>query len=501
VSDAQRTLAQGRYRLESVLGEGGMATVYAAWDDRLKVHRAVKVLSPVYARRPDLRMRFQKEAIAMARVRHPHVLSVYDVSTDDPPFLVMDLEEGGSLAAHVAAFGPMPARQAVEVGLQMLDGLHAAYLAGIVHRDVKPHNVLLTRDGVAKVSDFGIAQLADRTAYTRTGAVMGTLEFMAPEQSEDASDVDVRADVYSAGATLYVLLTDRKPRDLYVRELEDRVWAEVPALLRAPLQRATKHDRDQRFRDPAAFARALQGVLPQLPPVPAAAARLGSAGAGLHVNAVGRDLSDPVALTTPLPDATVEPPHSERSTVPPEEEYRRKTRFRGILVAASALAATALVLVAAAVAWTQQTPPDTDAARMVPPTLPSPAPSPLPVPAAAPVAADPPVVEPHPAPRPRSPVVPAPKPPPEPEPTPAPAAAAVVPTGTLFVNSVPPGTARVDGVDRGPVPLSLTLPAGPHEVTVLHGDWAPLTRTVDVREAERTPLCWDFAADGPCPRR
>lgn len=493
MTEPHRTLAQGRYRLEAVLGEGGMATVYAAWDDRLKVHRAVKVLAPVYARRADLRVRFQKEAIAMARVRHPHVVSVYDVSTEDPPFLVMDLEEGGSLAAHVAAYGPMPARQAIEVGLQMLDGLQAAHLAGIVHRDVKPHNVLLTRDGVAKVTDFGIAQLADRTTYTHTGAVMGTLEFMAPEQSEDASDVDVRADVYSAGATLYVLLTDRKPKDLYVRELEERVWAEVHPLLRPILQRATRHDRDQRFRDPASLARALSGVVQQLPTVPATAPRLGSAGAGLRVHAVGRDLSDPVALTTPIPDGTVGPQESEKSTVPPVVAAPRppaRRRGRGWVAVALTLAAVATGLIV----WPRPPAPD--------------APPPL-APATPPAA----VAQPTPAPAP-GPIPVAPTPAPAARPRPAPAAVAIPPApapmaapppavemGTLFVNSLPPGTATVDNIDRGPVPLTLTLPEGPHEVSVSHPSWPTHARTVDVSAGNRTPLCWDFAADGPCPRR
>lgn len=499
MSDPHRTLADGRYRLEGILGEGGMASVYAAWDDRLKVHRAIKLLSPVYARRADLRVRFQKEAVAMARVRHPHVLAVYDVSTDDPPFLVMDLEEGGSLAGHLAAYGAMPPRQVVEVGLQMLDGLQAAHLAGIVHRDVKPHNVLLTKDGNAKVTDFGIAQLADRTMYTHTGAVMGTLEFMAPEQYEDSSDVDVRADVYAAGATLYVLLTDRKPKDLYVRELEDRVWAEVHPMLRPILQKATRHDREQRHRDPAALARALSAVLAQLPATPATAHRLGSAGAALRVHDIGRELSEP-AMTTPIPEPTeIKEAPEQPETIPAPPPVRPARRLWWLLP--GAVVTTGLFGLVVGLVWTVSrpaagtavltSPPEAQAEAatvVVPPAAP---PSPVPV-------VKPPVAVPRPTPRPAHAAV---SPAPVAAPVVLPVAEPVVALGTLFVNSIPPGEAYLNGESYGSVPLSVSLPVGQYEVTLKHPDWPSLTRTLAIVEGTRVPLCWDFAADGPCPRR
>jgi serine/threonine protein kinase len=267
------SLCEGRYTLVEPLGEGGMATVYRAYDHRLKVWRALKLLSAEYGRKKKLRARFDAEAQTMANLEHPHIVRVYDVGTEgDQPYIVMELCEGGSPTGWLDQHGPMPPRLAVEVVLQLCDGIAAAHAAGVIHRDIKPHNVLVTSKGACKVTDFGIAQISDtdvKSALTKTGTVMGTLGFMAPEQRLDAKGVDVRADVYAIGATLYTLLTNRTNMDLFAAEQDDEVLADVHPALRPILITAVQYKRDQRYPTVQALSAALRAALPELPADPA----------------------------------------------------------------------------------------------------------------------------------------------------------------------------------------------------------------------------------------
>lgn len=181
-----------------------MAAVYRGWDQRLGVWRAVKVLSPTHAAKPKLRARFESEAKAMAMLEHPHIVRIYNVSQDGAlMFIVMEVIEGGDLVDWQREFGAMPPRMAVDVMLQVCDALEAAHDKGVIHRDIKPHNILLTTDGQCRVSDFGIARFeAVERGRTHTGMAMGTHGYMAPEQRDDAHGVDGRADVYSLGFAL-----------------------------------------------------------------------------------------------------------------------------------------------------------------------------------------------------------------------------------------------------------------------------------------------------------
>jgi hypothetical protein len=248
-------LANGRYQLADKLGSGGMATVYKAWDDRLRVWRAAKVLAGAS---PQVRARFEREARAMARLHHPGVLAVHDVGEDElGPWLVMDLAAGGSLADVVARHGPLPPRRAVAMVRDVLAALQAAHDAGIIHRDVKPQNVLLDASGRPLLADFGIARLDD-ASLTATRASMGTLAYMAPEQRTSAARVDGRADVYAAAGTLVALLTGREPADLFLDR--DETWAGVPAAVIPALRRASRYDVHERFATANEFADALGAV-------------------------------------------------------------------------------------------------------------------------------------------------------------------------------------------------------------------------------------------------
>lgn len=259
------TLLGGRFELLRELGVGGTATVWEVEDAELGVRRAVKILNAGRPqRRQALRKRLRAEARAMARLAHPNVLTIYDVaSTDELDFVIMDLAEGGSLSEWLERTGPMEPRTALSFTVQVLSALAAAHAAGMVHRDVKPQNVLLNSRGTALLADFGIALLTeDQHRTTRTGVAMGSLSFMPPEQRLDARSVSASADVYATGAMLYNLLTGANPVDLFTVELGSNRLEGLPPQLQEILVRATRHDPSARFESAQAMAREIVRFLP-----------------------------------------------------------------------------------------------------------------------------------------------------------------------------------------------------------------------------------------------
>jgi eukaryotic-like serine/threonine-protein kinase len=213
------SVAGGRYRLERPLGYGGMATVYLARDSELGRPVAVKLLAENAAGDDGLRERFVREARLAARLSHPNVVSVFDAGEDGGrPYIVMEHVEGETLSDLLARRGPLPAEDARTLALQAARGLAHAHAAGLVHRDVKPQNLLLREDGTLKIADFGIARAAEGTALTQAGTVLGTAAYVAPEQAL-GEEVTPASDVYSLGAVLYELLTGRPP--LEIESLED----------------------------------------------------------------------------------------------------------------------------------------------------------------------------------------------------------------------------------------------------------------------------------------
>jgi serine/threonine-protein kinase len=195
-----------------MLGRGGTAAVWAGVDTRLSRPVAVKVVDGAARADPAMVQRLDREARTVARLAHPNIVAVYDVGTEGGvPFLVMELVEGTSLQ-HRLAHGPMDVREAVGIAAQICDALEAAHDAGVVHRDIKPDNVLLTRTGAVKVCDFGIARLqqASQVHLTGSATVVGTSEYMAPEQAT-GGPVDARTDLYALGAVLYAMLTGGPP--------------------------------------------------------------------------------------------------------------------------------------------------------------------------------------------------------------------------------------------------------------------------------------------------
>jgi eukaryotic-like serine/threonine-protein kinase len=225
----------GRYRLRSVLGRGGMATVWLCDDMRLGRPVAVKILDRVGPIDPSTLARFDREARTVARLAHPNIVTVHDVGVDGGvPYLVMELVDGTTVADMLAG-GPLDVDQAVRITAQVCDALDAARAAGVVHRDVKPANIMITGVGHVKVCDFGIAY-APRdalTGLTGSATALGTSEFMAPEQVQ-GERLDHRTDVYALGCVLYAMLTGRPP---FVGDNPMRVaWQQVherPEPLRA----------------------------------------------------------------------------------------------------------------------------------------------------------------------------------------------------------------------------------------------------------------------------
>ena len=206
------TRVAGRYELVRPLGHGAMATVDLAHDAELDRPVALKRLAENLARDEDLRRRFLREARLAARLAHPNVVRVFDVGEDDGrPFIAMEYVAGETLAELLARRGRLPAPEAATLGTQMCAGLAASHAAGLVHRDVKPQNLLLGPDGVLKLGDFGIAAGHEGTRLTLAGTVLGTAGYLAPEQAR-GERVTAAADIYAVGAVLHELLTGEPAR-------------------------------------------------------------------------------------------------------------------------------------------------------------------------------------------------------------------------------------------------------------------------------------------------
>ncbi|MFE2374398.1 protein kinase [Streptomyces sp. NPDC059398] len=217
------SVAGGRYQLRDLLGEGGMASVYLAYDQALDRQVAIKTLHTELGREQSFRERFRREAQAVAKLSHTNIVSVFDTGEDTlgealMPYIVMEYVEGqplGSvLQADIAQYGAMPADKALKITADVLAALDTSHEMGLVHRDIKPGNVMMTKRGVVKVMDFGIARAMQSgvTSMTQTGMVVGTPQYLSPEQALGRG-VDARSDLYSVGIMLFQLLTGRLPFD------------------------------------------------------------------------------------------------------------------------------------------------------------------------------------------------------------------------------------------------------------------------------------------------
>ena len=279
-----RPEALGPYTLASVLGRGGMATVYRARDERLGRDVAIKLLLPHLRRDKSALRRFVQEARAVARLRHEGIVAIYDVASEDAPepYLVVELVNGGSLRDVLRTAPPMAPEIAADLVLEILEALDHAHAAGIVHRDIKPENVLIDEGDRAgdearpKLADFGIAKMAGLQTVTNTGELVGSPAYMAPEQLEGAAS-DARSDVFAVGVLFYECITGRRPFEgdgaaQVIRQIvagrfapADERFPTVGARWSAIAAKALAHDREARFPSARAFADALRAELGHAP--------------------------------------------------------------------------------------------------------------------------------------------------------------------------------------------------------------------------------------------
>ena len=209
--DRPRRVLAGRYEVETLLGQGGMARVFRGTDRVLDRTVAIKVLSPQFADDDQFVARFRREAQAAAGLNHPNIVGVYDTGDQgDVHFIVMEYVEGRTLRDVIRSDGPLLPERAAEIGGAVARALSSAHEAGLVHRDIKPGNIMLTREGEVKVMDFGIARTSTGDTLTQTAAVLGTASYLSPEQAQGLP-VDTRSDIYSLGCVLYEMLTGRAP--------------------------------------------------------------------------------------------------------------------------------------------------------------------------------------------------------------------------------------------------------------------------------------------------
>ncbi|HVM11919.1 MAG TPA: Stk1 family PASTA domain-containing Ser/Thr kinase [Actinomycetota bacterium] len=340
------TTVDGRYQIVARIAAGGMGEVFRARDPVLDRDVALKLLHATLAGDTAFIDRFRREARASAMLNHPNIVHVHDWGqAGDTYFMVMEFVRGPNLRTVLSQHGPLQPAQAVEVLQQVLAALEHAHAQGIVHRDVKPENILITTDGLVKVADFGLARaLAESRVSTAPGTVTGTVQYLAPEQIQ-GEVADQRTDLYAAGIALYEVLTGRVPFTgetsvaIAYKHLQERVPAPsaanpmVPPSLDRAVLGATEPDRERRTPDARSMRAALAASLPELPPAPSLAEVVRSVPSGEEAEA---DRA-----------ATVTIPRAE------SPRKRRRRRFRRVLRWATALA---LLTTSAWASWTYAIP-------------------------------------------------------------------------------------------------------------------------------------------------
>jgi eukaryotic-like serine/threonine-protein kinase len=267
------TLLNDRFRLEEQIGAGGMSTVYRAYDTTLERSVAIKLMHRDISSDPDQLERFRREARAVARLNHPNVVTVIDFGQDDgSPYIVLEFVEGETLKQRIKRVGRLPVAEAVAYAIEIGRALSAAHSVRLVHRDVKPQNVLIDQEGRAKVTDFGIARSLEVHGLTATGRVLGTTDYVAPEQAL-GHGVTEQSDVYSLGIVLYEMLASEPPFRaesqvaVAMKHVQERipdvqrVRPDVSATLASVVDRATAKELGNRYDTAADLVHDLEQVL------------------------------------------------------------------------------------------------------------------------------------------------------------------------------------------------------------------------------------------------
>ncbi len=327
----------GRYELQHTIGSGGMSKVWLAHDRLLDRNVAVKILSDRYASDPDFVERFRREASAAAGLSHPNIVGVYDRGESAGSYyIVMEHLPGPDLKAIIRQRGRLDPRQAVDAALQVLSALSASHRRNIIHRDIKPQNVLVAEDGLLKVTDFGIARAGEERGMTEIGAVIGTAQYLSPEQAR-GEEVTPASDCYAVGILLYEMLTGKVPFDgdtpvsIAMRQINEAPLAPRVALpqlspaLNDVVMKALEKRPGARFRTAEEFTQALLAVretLPESVEDPTQVLAAGPGGTGGTRIITGPITNHPTAATR----------MQTRATPPPAPSPHR--RRRGVLIGA-----------------------------------------------------------------------------------------------------------------------------------------------------------------------
>jgi eukaryotic-like serine/threonine-protein kinase len=336
----------GRYRVLGRLGVGGMATVYLAEDSSLGRKVALKVMAERYAEDGEFVERFRREAQAAARLNHPNIIAVYDRGeADGRPYIAMEYLQGRTLKQVIQAEGPLPPERAIAIAMQVLAGLRYAHEHGVVHRDVKPHNVLVGDDGRIKVTDFGIAHAGD-PQMTEVGSIVGTAQYLSPEQARGRS-VGPQTDIYSLGVVLYEMLAGRVPFEgdssvaIAMQHVSDQppplrsLAPDVPESLALVVAHAMLKDSAQRYGSAEEFAADLDRVRRGLVPAAATAA---------HTAIVAHEPAElvPAGEATRIAPRVEPAPLLSAERAPPRPTPGKRSRWPWLLVLLLLLAVGAL---------------------------------------------------------------------------------------------------------------------------------------------------------------
>ncbi len=319
---------RGRYQVESLLGEGGMSAVYKAVDTRLDRAVAIKIIHPHLADNDQFTKRFKREGTAVAKLRHPNIIRLLDFGQEDgSSYIILTYLAGGSVQEMIKRLNGerLDTETAVTLATQIADGLEYAHKRGLIHRDVKPANILLSKEGSGVLTDFGLVKITDATRFTVTGAVMGTARYMSPEQIKSIT-VDHRSDVYSLGVTLFEMVSGRPPYDgksavtTMMKHLTEPVpdvcasYPDIPANLALIIDRAMSKEPENRYKTAGAMADALRLVsasFPKKPPPPSPVQSDGLVRATMIVGKEEREALFAAATTAPFAAHTTTEPAAQ----------------------------------------------------------------------------------------------------------------------------------------------------------------------------------------------
>jgi len=481
----------GRYHLTERIGEGSFAETFLATDITLNRQVAIKVLREQFARDPRIAARFEREARAAASVSHPNIVEVYDYGQDDSTFfIVMEWVDGTDLKEYINQYAPIPVPDASRLIREILSGLGAIHRAGIIHRDIKPQNVLISRNGVAKLTDFGIARGALDAGLTDTGMAIGTAAYMAPEQATGAP-LEPSADIYAAGVIFFEMLTGQlpypgeNPVQVMYQQVNDApprpssIVGGIPPALEMVVLRAMAKDPRDRFQS----AEEMQAALDHTPSADEQTRILAAASSPTQATALMGGMGG-FSKSGDLPP-TIPP---RRRPVAAGEPHSNPTWPLVLLAALLVLIAIAGIAIFAlkgsgnnggaggAATPTHAAVIATPSATATPTTAPTPTPSPTPKPTPTPSPTPKPTPTPSPTPKPTPTPTPTPAPTPTPSPTPAPTP---TPSGTA-AGEVPPSQTIGRPIDAGSAAARLAM-LGAKTVSLsgddLSGAWNPQQAT------------------------